>query len=146
MTMKSPYRKLIRIAIVLSVLVLLFNFFGYYLIHLKAAENKESVDAINISGQQQTLSQQIATESILLLETTDDTKSETIKANLSKSLEVFKQNQQILQKWIESPKLPVPQAFFEIKLLFSSAQQHFKSMIAIGMELTQGDATLLSIN
>jgi PAS domain S-box-containing protein len=146
MTMKSPYRKLIRIAIVLSVLVLLFNFFGYYLIHLKAAENKESVDAINISGQQQTLSQQIATESILLLETTDDTKSETIKANLSKSLEVFKQNQQILQKWIESPKLPVPQAFFEIKLLFSSAQQHFKSMIAIGMELTQADASLLSIN
>jgi PAS domain S-box-containing protein len=146
MTMKSPYRKLIRIAIVLSVLVLLFNFFGYYLIHLKAAENKESVDAINISGQQQTLSQQIATLSILLLESTDDAKSETIKANLTKSLEVFKQNQQILQKQIESPKLPVPQAFFEIKLLFLSAQQHYKSMIAIGMELTQADASLLSIN
>jgi len=144
--MKSPYRKLIRIAIVLSVLVLLFNFFGYYLIHVKAAENKESVDAINISGQQQTLSQHIATDAILLLESDDDTKSEAIKANLAKSLDVFKQNQQFLQTQIESPKLPVPQAFFEIKLLFSSSRQYFKSLVAIGMELTQADAGLLTIN
>jgi PAS domain S-box-containing protein len=144
--MKSPYRKLIRITIVLSVLVLLFNFFGYYLIHVKAAENNESVDAINISGQQQTLSQHIVTDAILLLESTDDAKIETIKSDLSKSLESFKHNQELLQKQIESPKLPVPQAFFEIKLLFSSAQQQYKSMVAIGMELTQADASLLSIN
>jgi PAS domain S-box-containing protein len=144
--MKSPYRKLIRIAIVLSALVLLFNFFGYYLIHLKAVENGQSVDAINTSGQQQALSQHIATEAILLLESPDDTKSESIKVNLSKALETFKQNELTLQKQIESPQLPVPQAFFEIKLLFSSAQQYYKSLVAIGSELTQADATLLTIN
>src|SRR6202043_3077522 len=108
MTMKSPYRKLIRIAIVLSVLVLLFNFFGYYLIHIKSAENEESVDAINISGQQQTLSQQIATTAVLLLNNdVDPAKIETVKESLAKSLATFKNNQQFLQKQIESPKLPL---------------------------------------
>jgi PAS domain S-box-containing protein len=147
MTMKSPFRKLIRIAIVLSVLVLLFNFFGYYLIHIKAAENKESVDAINISGRQQTLSQLITTDAVLLLNDPGNaSKSEIIRAELAKSLITFKQNQQFLQKQIESPQLPVPQAFFEIKLLFSTAQQHFKSIQAIGVELTQADSVLLTIN
>src|ERR1700733_3860149 len=99
--MKSPYRKLIRIAIVLSALVLLFNFFGYYLIHLKGVENGQSIDAINTSGQQQALSQRIAIDAILLLENPDDAKSESIKGNLSKSLETFKQNELTLQKQIE---------------------------------------------
>jgi PAS domain S-box-containing protein len=145
--MKSPYRKLIRIAIVLSVLVLLFNFFGYYLTHIKAAENKESVDAINVSSQQQTISQDITTEAISLLEGSPDAiKADLIRSNLTKSLADLKQNQQFLQQQIESPQLPVPQVFFEIKLLFSSSQQNFKGMIATGQEMAQADSMLLSIN
>lgn len=65
--MKSPFRKLIRISVVLFVLVLLFNFFGYYFNHIRSQENKELINAINRSGRQQTLSQLIAKESVLLL-------------------------------------------------------------------------------
>ena len=55
--MKSPFRKLIRISVVLFVLVLLINFFGYYFNHIKSLENKELIENINRSGHQQTLSQ-----------------------------------------------------------------------------------------
>jgi PAS domain S-box-containing protein len=145
--MNSPFRKLIRIAIVLSVLVLLFNFFGYYLIHLKSAENKESVEAINVSGQQQTVSEQITTDAVLLLSSSPDAaRGDQIRAHLSKALNSFRQNHQLLQKQIESPQLPVPQAFFEIKLLFSRTQQYYKGLLATAMELTQADSMLLSIN
>ena len=36
--MKSPFRSLIRISAVLFAAVLLINFFGYYLTHVKSAE------------------------------------------------------------------------------------------------------------
>ncbi len=40
-TMKSPFRKLVRIAVVLLAAVLLFNFFGYYMIHLSSKQNEK---------------------------------------------------------------------------------------------------------
>ena len=64
--MKSPFRKLVRIAVVLLAGVLLFNFFGYYLIHLSSKQNEKMVQLVNVGGQQQTLGQ-IITKDVLLL-------------------------------------------------------------------------------
>ncbi len=144
--MKSPFRKLIRISVVLFVLVLLFNFFGYYFNRIRSLENKELIEAINRSGRQQTLSQLIAKEVILLLNSPEKKNAGILKDTLWRSLTLFQAEQQILQKQAGSTPLPVPQRIFQIKLLLSSAQQFFEPMIAIGQELTQADSSLLMIN
>ena len=78
--MKSPFRKLVRISVVLLVLVLLFNFFGYYINRIRSLENKELIEAINRSGHQQSLSQRIAKETVLLLNNPEDS---TVSLKLS---------------------------------------------------------------
>ena len=144
--MKSPFRKLIRISVVLLVLVLLFNFFGYYFNHIKSLENKELIEAINRSGHQQALSQRIAKESILLLSNPGEGNSAIYKDTLTRQLEAFQKAQVLLQNQAGATPSPVPQQIFQIKLLLSSSQPYFQSMMAIGQELTQSDSTLLALN
>lgn len=145
-SMKSPFRKLIRISVVLFVLVLLFNFFGYYFNHIRSIENKELIEAVNRSGHQQTLSQQIAKESILLLSGPDHKRAEALRDTLSKHLILFQNEQAWLQKQAGATPTPVPQRIFQIKLLLSSARQFFQPMIDIGSELTQADSSLITMN
>ena len=144
--MKSPFRKLIRISVVLFVLVLLFNFFGYYFNHIRSVENKELIEAINRSGRQQTLSQLVAKESILLLNAPGQKESQPLKDTLAANLHLFLAQQDILLKQAGSAQLPVPPRIFQIKLLLTGSQPFFQSMIAIGQELTQSDSSLLVIN
>src|ERR1700678_2536896 len=110
--MKSPFRKLIRISVVLFVLVLLFNFFGYYFNHIRSIENKELIEAINRSGRQQTLSQLIAKESVLLLDNPGPEKAAVLKDTLSGYLILFQNEQAVLQKQAGATALPVPQRIF----------------------------------
>ena len=144
--MKSPFRKLIRISVVLFVLVLLFNFFGYYFNHIRSIENKELIEAVNRSGHQQTLCQQIAKESILLLSNPESKKNDELKDTLSKHLLLFKSNQEFLQKQAGATPPPVPQRIFQVKLFLSSARQFFMPMTDIGEEITQSDSSLLVMN
>jgi PAS domain S-box-containing protein len=144
--MKSPFRKLIRISVVLLVLVLLFNFFGYYFNHIKSLENKELIEAINRSGHQQALSQRIAKESILLLNNPGSAPSSVFRDTLAAQLDGFQKSQTLLQQQAGATPSPVPQQIFQIKLLLSSSQPYFQSMMAIGQELTQADSSLLAMN
>ena len=144
--MKSPFRKLVRISVVLLVLVLLFNFFGYYINRIRSLENKELIEAINRSGRQQSLSQRIAKEAILLLNNPEDSTLSPIRDTLSNLIVIFQQNQAQLQQQAGSTPSPVPQQIFQIKLLLSTAQPYLESMTAIGQELTQTDPGMLAIN
>ena len=144
--MKSPFRKLVRISVVLLVLVLLFNFFGYYINRIRSLENKELIEAINRSGRQQSLSQRIAKEAILLLNSPEDSTLSPIRDTLSNLIVIFQQNQAQLQQQAGSTPSPVPQQIFQIKLLLSTAQPYLESMTAIGQELTQTDPGMLAIN
>ena len=144
--MKSPFRKLIRISVVLFVVVLLFNFFGYYFNRVRSLESKELIEAINRSGRQQTLSQLIAKESILLLNNPERKKAEILKDSLTGLLQLFQSGQDLLQKKAGATKPPVPQHIFQIQLLLSSSQKFFQPMMAIGQELTQSDSVLLAMN
>ena len=144
--MKSPFRKLIRISVVLFVLVLLFNFFGYYFNHIRSIENKELIEAVNRSGHQQTLCQQVAKESILLLSNPESKNSAVLKDTLARHLLLFKNEQDFLQKQAGATPPPVPQRIFQIKLFLSSARQFFRPMIDIGEEITQSDSALLAMN
>lgn len=144
--MKSPFRKLIRISVVLFILVLLFNFFGYYFNHIRSIENKELIEAVNRSGHQQTLSQLIAKESILLLTDPERSKAELLRDTLSKHLLLFKNEQEFLQKQAGATPPPVPQRIFQIKLLLSSSRPYFLPMIDIAEEITRSDSSLLAVN
>src|ERR1700761_4393592 len=144
--MKSPFRKLVRISVVLLVLVLLFNFFGYYINHIRSLENKELLESINRSGRQTTLSQRIAKEGILLLSSPDQRTAAALKDTITNLITQFQQNQTLLQKQAGSTPSPVPQQIFQIKLLLSTSQSYLESMTAIGTELTQSDSAMLQIN
>jgi len=145
--MKSPFRKLIRISAILFAVVLLFNFFGYYLMHVKSAENEELIMAKSLAGRQQTLSQVISKDVALLSgDLLSSEQSQMLKDSLGAALTVFQNQQETLQKQVERAQLPVPQSIFKIRLLISSVRPYFKSIVAIGQELTQSDSSLFSIN
>ncbi|HLZ88560.1 MAG TPA: PAS domain S-box protein, partial [Puia sp.] len=128
------------------VLVLLFNFFGYYINRIRSLENKELIAAINCSGHQQALSQRIAKESILLLNNPEPSLAGPLRDTLARIMTVFQQNQDDLQKQAGSTPSPVPQQIFQIKLLLSTSRSFFESMNAIGQELIQSDSALIAIN
>ena len=64
--MKSPFRKLVRIATILLSFALLFNFLGYYFTYIKSQQNENLVDLVLIANQQKTLSQSIAKNVVTL--------------------------------------------------------------------------------
>ena len=145
--MKSPFRKLIRISIILFATVLLFNFFGYYLVRIKSAENEELVQAKSISGRQQTLSQTIAKDvAIITGSTTNPLQLTTLQDSLMNTLKVFQAQQEILQQQIDKSSSPLPPELFKVRLLLSSTRPYYKSILAIGQELGQADSILLQMN
>jgi len=144
--MKSPFRKLVRISVVLLVLVLLFNFFGYYINRIRSLENKELLEAINRSGRQQTLSQRIAKEAIVLLSSPEQLSAAPLRDTLANLITEFQHNQALLQQQAGSTPSPVPQQIFQVKLLLSSARPYMESIAAIGQELTQSDSAMLMMN
>ncbi|SRR5579871_333567 len=145
--MKSPFRKLIRISVILFALVLLCNFFGYYLTHTKSTENRQLSEAENISISQQMISQSIAKNAIVLLSNDVDKRQARIyKDTLAKQVAIFQEQQNQLQKETELTELPVPQPVLQIRLLFSSSQSYHKSLVAVSQELVQSDTTLIDIN
>ena len=144
--MKSPFRKLIRISVVLFVLVLLFNFFGYYVNHIRSLENKELIVAINRSGHQQTLSQRIAKQAILLLDHPEQNQKGILTDTLARLTDIFEGNQELMLQQVGATPTPVPQKIFQIKLLLSTAEPYFQSIIAITRELSQSDSATLAMN
>src|ERR1700741_437905 len=107
--MNSPFRKLIRISVILFACILLFNFFGYYLVHLKSTQNEELVLAKSISGRQQTLCQTIAKDVALISGSyLNPGQIEGIKDSLNKSLIGFQQQQEFLQAQIDTSASPLP--------------------------------------
>jgi PAS domain S-box-containing protein len=146
--MKSPFRKLVRIAVVLLACVLLFNFFGYYLIHLSSKQNEKMVQLVNVGGQQQTLGQ-IITKDILLLtkHTLSEQDKQLIHQQLSKATDTFVSNNQLLRDRINLlNNEPATLELLEINRNLTNAQIHFKGIVAVAREVSQADSQLLAIN
>jgi PAS domain S-box-containing protein len=146
--MKSPFRKLVRIAVVLLAAVLLFNFFGYYLIHLSGKQNEKMVKLVNISGQQQTLSQLI-TKNVMLLTKGNLPGNEllTIREELKKATDTFIECNQVLRDKIKiETDEPVTNDLLEITRDLTKAQTYLKGIVAVAQEVYQADSQLLAIN
>ena len=141
--MKSPFRKLIRISVILFVLVLLFNFFGYYINHIRSLESKELIEAINRSSHQQTLCQRIAKQAILVLDHPELIRGGSAADSLVKLTDAFEVNQNMLVQQVNSTPTPVPQKVFEIKLALSTAQPWFQTITSISRKISGSDSATL---
>jgi len=145
--MQSPFRKLVRISIVLFATVLLCNFFAYYLVNKKSAENEELILARSLSGRQQTLSQVISTQAALITGGLyGESATRQIKDSLLSVLSTFKIQQEQLQKKVEQSKTPLPAHVFKIRILFSYINPYYNSIESIGQDLCQEDTVVFRIN
>jgi PAS domain S-box-containing protein len=138
--MKSPFRKLIRISVVLFVLVLLFNFFGYYVNHIRSLENKELIEAINQSGHQQELSQRMVNQAVLMLDHPGQIKEAIPADSLTRLTDIFEASQNLLVERVNATPPPVPQKVFEIKLALQTASPWFQTITAISRQIAQSDS------
>ena len=145
--MQSPFRKLVRISIVLFATVLLCNFFAYYLVNKKSAENEELILARSLAGRQQTLSQVIAKQAAIINGGIyGEAETCRLKDSLAISLGDFSKQQEQLLKWVEQSKFPLPAHLFKIRLLFSYINPYYSSIRQIGQDIVQDDSVIFRIN
>jgi PAS domain S-box-containing protein len=146
--MKSPFSKLFRIAVVLLAVVLLFNFFGYYLINRTSKQNEEMVQLINIGGRQQTLSETITKDVLLITKgAVAEQDKPAVRGQLQNALDIFIQGNQVLCDKINQLKdKPASTSVLQITRNLTNAQTHFKSMVAVAEEVLQADSQLLALN
>jgi PAS domain S-box-containing protein len=145
--MQSPFRKLVRISIVLFATVLLCNFFAYYLVNKKSAENEEFIVARSLSGRQQTLSQVISTQAALIASGLyGEAETRHIRDSLATTLILFKNQQEQLLKRVEQSKTPLPAHVFNIRILFSYINPYYNSIESIGQDICQEDSVIFRIN
>lgn len=145
--MKSPYRNSLRIAIILLAGVLLFNFFGYYIIHLKARENEQLVHIVNVAGKQTTLTQEVTKNALLLIKA--DVKSgdrpffeSILKSNVD-TLVLY--NKFLLYK-TPMNNLPAPPNTPEINTLLEKSQPYFKNLVTASQAILSLDSAMLRHN
>jgi PAS domain S-box-containing protein len=145
--MQSPFRKLVRISIVLFAVVLLCNFFGYYLVHKKSAENEELVNARTIAGRQQTLSQ-VITKQVAIIEGSvyGVTGTRRVRDSLAVSLAVFRGQQDKLKSKSDETKTALPVPLFRIRLLFSEINPYYEGMLLTAGEMLSDDSVVLQLN
>ncbi|MFI5124831.1 MAG: response regulator [Chitinophagales bacterium] len=145
--MQSPFRKLVRISIILFAVVLLCNFFGYYLGHKKSAENEQFATARTISGRQQTLSQTIAKQvAIIGGSVYGYSETQQIRDSLAAVLNIFRNQQEELQARIDLSTTPLPAKLFKVRLLFSYINPYYKGILTTAQQVLVEDSMILQIN
>jgi len=142
--MKNPFRKLVRIAIVLLATVLLFNFTGYYLINLRSQQNQQLVEVNQIANEQRLLSQVISKDIILLTKPRlTHQEHQELRRELQATVDTFIINNDFLQGKVSTLS---HSRQFEIKHLHTNAQLHFKDIISLSRDVLKADTTLLKTN
>lgn len=147
--MNSPFRRLLRIFMVLVALVLLFNFFGYYLLRLKSQENKIMLEAVNVSAKQSALTQEIIKEAMLVIDLKPGQKvSERFEQqiNLKKSIEDFIDQNNFLQHKQSSILGPAPVNDQRVNELLAKAQPSFNRIVNLASQVATTDTTSLQNN
>ena len=143
--MKSPLRKLIRIAIVVLSFALLFNFFGYYFIYIKSQKNEKLVEIISLAGKQRMLSQFISKNAILLCNPIQQAiPKKQVKENLRGALIDFEENDKFFRGEVTIPGKAAPPSNFEIKKLLDSSRIYAKAILEAGTEVLRTDSLALA--
>jgi len=144
--MKTPFRKLVGIAIILISLIILFNFFGYYLVRSKSEQNEKMAGVVNFAARQRMLTQSIIKEALLLLSLHETNASEAeIRNNLRKELVEFNNNQQTIQGGLKQQKIFGPKAD-EINAILSRARVYVNSITGVANEVAWASNSKLRSN
>jgi PAS domain S-box-containing protein len=142
--MSSPFRKLIRIAVIIISLLLLFNFFGYYFLRLRSQENEYLLQVANIAARQRTLSEMISTD-VLLISSRELVQGQTgeIRSRLLQTADEFERNGRFLRQEISLPGIPLAPINFQVKALLGSMQPYSRATIDIAREAAKADPSVI---
>jgi PAS domain S-box-containing protein len=142
--MKTPFRKLVGIAVVLITLIILFNFFGYYLVRSKSEQNAKMANVVNFAARQRMLTQSIIKDALLLLSIDHaDTTGRGIRNDLSKELAEFNKNQQILQAGLKHQKILGPNAD-KITGILANAQVYVSTITGVATDVANASGNQLN--
>lgn len=145
--MSTPFRKILRIAILVVAGALLFNFFGYYLANRTSLENEKMAGFSDIADKQQVLSQMIAKDALLLIDATlPEEDMQLLRDALRSDIETFQANNTNLQQGIDFPGIPVSSNLLAIKRLLTKSQTYFKSITAVASDVILADSQLVELN
>ncbi len=145
--MNTPFRKLIRIAIVLISLIILFNFFGYFLVRSKSEENEKKTAMVRLAERQRMLSQTIIKDGVLILSIPGhEASTETLRKELNTDIEEFSNNGKILRGQIPLPGFGNIHNNFQVTNILANSQTYINSLVAVGEEIANADSMLLSMN
>ncbi len=145
--MNTPFRKLVRIAIVLIALILMFHFFGYYLLRSRSQESEKMAAMANFAARQRMLSQTIMKDAVLLMSIFQHDKiAEPVKNDLKNNLLEFDNNNKILKGEVKLPNLSNISGNFEVTNILTKSQPYIRTIISIGHEISDADSALVSIN
>ena len=143
--MNGPYRKFIRIAVVLIALVLLFDFIGYYLVQSKSAKNAGFLALAGVSYEQQILSQQLSKDLLLLvLDRSDREEQKRLTKELGPLLRDFAgYHNFIIQKGAGADeKLPGNAQNTQTRI--SQLNSYHQGMLTVAREVLQADDLLIA--
>lgn len=144
--MNTSFRNLIRIAVILISLLIIFDFFGYYLIRSKSEENKKS-SMVALASRQRMLSQSIIKDAVLILNIPGYGKNpEMLRINLNKDLVEFNNNRKLLRGEIHLPGQNKISNNFEITRILAASETYVNSLLAVGNEIASADSVLVAIN
>lgn len=139
------FRKLTRLALISIAVVLLFNFFTYYLSFTASKENKHLAEIVGAASAQRLLSQRISNTSLLLLLNNNLTETATneTRLHLNKAINDFEQQQQILLQQLDQPQPSVTAINTQIK---NDLKNNAGSFIATGKEISSAEDALRITN
>ncbi len=143
--MNTPFRKLIRIAIILISIIILFNFFGYYLIRTRSEENEKMTVMINFASRQRMLSQTLVKDAVLLL-SMDQNPREKAKARegLRRNLIEFENNAKYLRGNLHIENMPKISPDPKVQKLLDDQWAFLHNLVQTGNQIASADAATLS--
>ncbi len=144
--MQSPFRKLVRISVVLFAIVLLCNFFGYYLVHKRTTEKEIYTNSRILSGRQQVLSQSISKQ-VAMLENDliDSNQAAGIRDSLDSALLTFQRQEARLEDMANEHHDDAATAFFRIRLLIGQLKPYYNGLAATASEI-KGESRLATLD
>jgi PAS domain S-box-containing protein len=145
--MNTPFRKLIRIAIVLISVIIVFNFFGFFLLRSKSEESRKQNSMSNVAARQRMLSQTIVKDAVLLLSLPEsDSGLKHTRDRLKTDLVEFEQNSRVLRGELPLPDGKYAPNNFELTKILAKSQTYIRSIVAVGNEVALADSMLIAIN
>jgi signal transduction histidine kinase/CheY-like chemotaxis protein len=135
-------KKLLRYAIGLLAVALLFNISGYVYISRQSKENDRQEENEKIAGNLQTLSQQVAKDMLLLLidETHHHRQRIGLRDELDKTLHDFEKKQSFLRREIDRLTGQTSENLQGLNTLFTRITPYYDHLVAQGEQLLQDTA------